>query len=99
MANYANSVSFEKKLGIRFQTVIPRQMIGGTGTGDAAAASYSAKLGVTPEQFLTRFGSPMPPRQFGEHIVTLLTEPKYESALAFGLKGDTGISILEEVAA
>jgi NAD(P)-dependent dehydrogenase (short-subunit alcohol dehydrogenase family) len=99
MANYANGVSSEKKLGIRFQTVVPRQMIGGTGVGNAAAAAYSARMGVTPEQYLTRFGAPMPPRQFGEHIVTLLTNPQYEGDLAFGLKGDTGITVLEGEAA
>jgi hypothetical protein len=99
MANYANGVSSEKKLGIRFQTVVPRQMIGGTGVGNAAAAAYSAKMGITPEQYLVRFGAPMPPRQFGEHVVTLLSEPRYEDGLAFGLKGDTGISLLEGAAA
>lgn len=99
MANYANGVSTEKKLGIRFQTIVPRMMIGGTGVGDAAAAAYSAKLRVTPEQYFTRFGAPMPPRQYGEHVVTLLTDPRYEGDLAFGLKGDTGISVLEGPAA
>jgi NAD(P)-dependent dehydrogenase (short-subunit alcohol dehydrogenase family) len=99
MANYANSLSSEKKLGIRFQTVVPRQMIGGTGVGNAAAAAYSTKLGLTLEQYFTRFGAPMPPRQFGEHVVTLLTDPQYEGDLAFGLKGDTGISVLEGAAA
>ncbi len=98
MANYANSVSTENKLGIRFQTVVPRQIIAGTGVGDAAAAAYSAKLNVTLEQYFTRFGAPMPPRQFGEHVVTLLTNPLYEGDLAFSLKGDTGISILEGAA-
>jgi hypothetical protein len=98
MANYANGVSAEKKLGIRFQTVVPRQIIAGTGVGDAAAAAYSAKLNVTLEQYFTSFGAPMPPRQFGEHVVTLLTNPLYEGDLAFGLKGDTGISILEGAA-
>jgi NAD(P)-dependent dehydrogenase (short-subunit alcohol dehydrogenase family) len=99
MANYANGVSAAKKLGIRFQTVVPRQIIGGTGVGDAAAAAYSAKLNVTLEQYFTRFGAPMPPRQFGEHVVTLLTDPRYEADLAFGLKGDDGISVLEGAAA
>ncbi len=88
----------ENKLGIRFQTVVPRQIIAGTGVGDAAAAAYSAKLNVTLEQYFTRFGAPMPPRQFGEHVVTLLTNPLYEGDLAFSLKGDTGISILEGAA-
>ncbi|HEV7370394.1 SDR family NAD(P)-dependent oxidoreductase [Arenibaculum sp.] len=95
MANYANKLSSERGLGIRFQTVVPRQMIGGTGTGEAAASAYGAKLGIGVEQYLERFGAPMPPRRFGEHVVTLLTDPRYEDGLAFGVKGDTGISILE----
>jgi hypothetical protein len=99
MANYANSVSAEKKLGIRFQAILPRQMVGGTGVGDAAAAAYGAKLGVTTSQYLARSGAPMPPRQFGEHLVTLLSSPQYDADLAFGLKGDTGITVLERASA
>ncbi len=99
MANYANGVSSEKGLGIRFQTVVPQQMIGGTGVGEAGAAAYAARLGVTPDEFLARFGPPMPPRQFGEHVVSLLTDPQFDEARAFGLKGETGISILEGAAA
>jgi NAD(P)-dependent dehydrogenase (short-subunit alcohol dehydrogenase family) len=40
MAKYANGVAEEKKLGIRFQAIVPRQMILDTGTGDAAAGAY-----------------------------------------------------------
>jgi NAD(P)-dependent dehydrogenase (short-subunit alcohol dehydrogenase family) len=99
MANYANGVSSENKLGIRFQTVVPMQMIGGTGVGQAGAVAYSARVGVTPEQFLARFGAPMPPRQFGEYVVALLSDPDFEGGRAFGLKGDSGISVLEGEAA
>jgi hypothetical protein len=62
MAKYANGVSQEKKLGIRFQAVVPRMMILGTGTGDAAAGAYVRSMGITPEEFVARFGAPMPPR-------------------------------------
>jgi NAD(P)-dependent dehydrogenase (short-subunit alcohol dehydrogenase family) len=98
MAKYANGVSSEKQLGIRFQAVLPMQIVGGTGVGDPGAAAYSARLGISPEQFLARFGAPMPPRKFGDYIVSLLTDPKFDSGLAFGLKGDTGITVLEEAA-
>jgi NADP-dependent 3-hydroxy acid dehydrogenase YdfG len=37
MANYANGVSKQKELGIRFQAIVPMQMIGGTGVGDTGA--------------------------------------------------------------
>ena len=99
MANYANGLAAEKALDIRFQTVVPRQMVGGTGVGDAGASAYAARMGVSPAEFLARFGAPLTPRQFGEHVVSLLTDPQYEDSLAFGVKGDTGLSILEGAAA
>lgn len=99
MARYANGVSDEKNLGIRFQVIVPRQMVLGTGTGDAGASAYARAQGITPEAFVARFGAPMPPRDFGDKVVSVLANPDYAEALAFGLKGDTGITIIEETAA
>jgi NAD(P)-dependent dehydrogenase (short-subunit alcohol dehydrogenase family) len=99
MAGYANGVSEQKGLGIRFQTIVPRQMIGGTGVGDAGANAYARAANVTPEAFLARFGAPMPPREFGEKVVSVLDDPQYAEGFAFGLKGDTGITMIEGAAA
>jgi NAD(P)-dependent dehydrogenase (short-subunit alcohol dehydrogenase family) len=99
MAKYANAISQQKHLGIRFQVIVPRQMVLGTGTGDAGASAYARAAGITPEAFVERFGAPMSPHDFGEKIVSVLDDPKYAQALAFGLKGDTGITIIEEAAA
>ncbi len=99
MAKYANGVSEQKNLGIRFQTIIPMQMVGGTGVGDAGANGYARAMGVTPEAFLARFPAPMPPRAFGEKVVAVLNDPQYAEGFAFGLKGDTGVTILEGAAA
>src|SRR6266700_3157476 len=87
MAKYANGVSEQKNLGIRFQAIVPRQMIGGTGVGDAAASAYAGAMGIKPEEYLTRFGAPMPPRAFGEKVVCVLEDPAFAAGLAFGLKG------------
>jgi hypothetical protein len=35
----------------------------------------------------------------GKLVVSVLSDPKYAEGFAFGLKGDTGISMLEGVAA
>jgi NAD(P)-dependent dehydrogenase (short-subunit alcohol dehydrogenase family) len=99
MANYANAVAQQKGLGVRFQTVIPRQMILAGGVGAAGAEAYSKAHGITPEQFVARFGAPMPPRDFGDKLVSILVEPEYAKGVTFGLKGDTGITILEGAAA
>ena len=99
MARYANGVSEQKGLGIRFQAIVPLQIVGGTGVGDVGANAYARAMGVNTEEFLARFGTPMPPREFGEKVVSVLDDPKYAEAFAFGLKGDTGVTILEGAAA
>jgi NAD(P)-dependent dehydrogenase (short-subunit alcohol dehydrogenase family) len=95
MAKYANGVSEQKGLGIRFQVIVPQQMVGGTGVGDAGANAYARAMGIETEAFLARFGAPMPPRAFGEKVVSVLDDPAYADGFAFGLKGDTGITVLE----
>jgi NAD(P)-dependent dehydrogenase (short-subunit alcohol dehydrogenase family) len=99
MAKYANGVSEQKHLGIRFQAIVPQQIIGGTGVGDEGASAYARAAGIRREEFLARFGAPMPPREFGEKVVAVLDDPKYAEGIAFGLKGDTGITTLEGAAA
>jgi NAD(P)-dependent dehydrogenase (short-subunit alcohol dehydrogenase family) len=99
MAQYANKVSAQKNLGIRFQVIVPRQMVPGTGIGDEAATAYASALNLDLQTYFARFGAPMPPRAFGEKFVTVLTDAQYAEGFAFGLKGDTGVTILEEAAA
>src|SRR5260370_27394669 len=98
MAKYANGISQQKNLGIRFQAIVPQQMVGGTGVGDAGASAYAGAMGIKPEEFLARFGAPMPPRAFGDKVVAVLEDPQYAEDLAFGFKG-TGDTMLEEAAA
>jgi hypothetical protein len=95
MTRYANELSRQRGLGIRFQTAVPMQIVGGTGVGDEASAAYAQAAGVSRDAFLARFGTPISPRQFGEQIVSILQDPAKASGNAFGLKGDTGITVLE----
>jgi NAD(P)-dependent dehydrogenase (short-subunit alcohol dehydrogenase family) len=99
MAKYANGVSQQKNLGIRFQAIVPLQMVGGTGVGDAGANAYARAMGIEPAEFLARFGATMPPRECGEKVVSVLVDPQFAEGLAFGLKGDMGITVLEGEAA
>jgi hypothetical protein len=46
MAKYANGVSEKKRLGIRFQAIVPQQMVLGTGVGDAGANAYAHAMGT-----------------------------------------------------
>ncbi|MBW8844463.1 MAG: SDR family oxidoreductase [Burkholderiales bacterium] len=98
MARYANGVSTQADLGIRFQVIVPQQMVGGTGVGDTGAEAYAQALGISKAQFLAR-NPDMPPSDFGAKVVSLLTDAQYAQGVAFGLRGDTGITVLEEAAA
>jgi NAD(P)-dependent dehydrogenase (short-subunit alcohol dehydrogenase family) len=99
MAKHANGVSQQKNLGIRFQAIVPDQIIGGTGVGDEASSAYARAMGIERGVFLARFGAPLPPRRFGDYLVAVLDDPQYATGFAFGLKGDTGITVLEGEAA
>jgi len=70
-------------------------MVGGTGVGDTGANAYARAMGLKPEEFLARFGAPMPPREFGERVVAVLDDPRFAEGFAFGLKGGIGVTILE----
>jgi NAD(P)-dependent dehydrogenase (short-subunit alcohol dehydrogenase family) len=94
MASYANVVSEELDLGIRFQALVPQQITAAGGIGRSASEYYSRRKGVTPEEFLAGFGKPLSAHDFGEHVVSILTEAKFEEAPAFGIKGDHGIVAL-----
>lgn len=95
IAHYANALSAQKGLGIRFQTLIPRQMVAGTGTGDAGSQAYAAAQGITPNAFLERFGLPLTPRAYGDKVVEILENPAYLDISAFGIAADTGITPIE----
>jgi NAD(P)-dependent dehydrogenase (short-subunit alcohol dehydrogenase family) len=95
MAKYANRVSEQRELGICFQTIIPRQMILGTGIGDTAAGAYARAMDIEPKAFVARFGAPMPPRVFGENVVAVLDDPTHAEGFAFGLSGDKGVMMIE----
>jgi NAD(P)-dependent dehydrogenase (short-subunit alcohol dehydrogenase family) len=98
MAKYANRVAEQKELGIRFQAILPRQIVLGTGIGDAAAGAYAKALDIEPEAFVARFGAPMPPRLFGDNVVAVLDDPTHAEGFAFGLTGDKGVTMIEGLA-
>jgi hypothetical protein len=93
MADYANGVA--KNLDLRFQAILPLQIIGDTELGRTAAEAYARIRGVSLETFLASSGAPLPPRKVGEYVVSILTDPRYEAGVAFGMKGDLGIVSLD----
>jgi len=95
MAAYANGAADELGLDIRFQALLPLQIVGTTQLGRTAAEAYARRKGVSTESFLAGFGKPLSPRDYGEHVVSVLTEARYAGATALGIHGDTGVSALQ----
>jgi pimeloyl-ACP methyl ester carboxylesterase len=93
MADYANGVASDLGVDVRFQALLVRQIVGATELGRTAAEAYARQKGVSLETFLAGFGKPLIPRDFGEYVIALLTDPKYENATAFGIRGDTGVEL------
>ncbi len=96
MADYANDVAKGLDLDIRFQAIVPQQIIGDTELGRTAAEAYARRKGVSLEAFLAGFGAPLPPRKVGDNVVAILTDPRYATGVAFGMKGDLGIVSLDD---
>jgi NAD(P)-dependent dehydrogenase (short-subunit alcohol dehydrogenase family) len=96
MAHYANGIAAERGLGIYFQVLVPQQIVGETALGHQAASAGARRRGISIAAFLAaRYGAPLSPWQYGEHVVTLLTEPRYTTGVAYGFKGDMGITALD----
>jgi hypothetical protein len=95
MTAYANGVANDLNLGIRFQALLVRQIVGATELGRTAAEAYGRRKGVSTEAFLAGFGKPLDPRDYGEFVAAVLTDPRYENAQAFAIRGETGIQPLD----
>ena len=61
LANYCQGESAALERGVRFVALLPKQLVGSTALGAAAAAAYAARAGVSGEEFLMRFGTPLTP--------------------------------------
>jgi hypothetical protein len=89
----------QKNLGIRFQAIVPLQIIGGTGVGDAGANAYARAAGMSPNNSWPASARRCRPGSSARKLSRLLDDPQYAEGVAFGLKGDTGITVLEGAAA
>jgi NAD(P)-dependent dehydrogenase (short-subunit alcohol dehydrogenase family) len=88
MAEYAQEVSDEKKLGIRFFAVLPLQLIEGTMIGTTAAVNYGAAQGLSAADFLKRrWKVPLDADKVGAAIVGGLRGDLVDGVAAIGVTG------------
>ena len=96
MAQYANEISLERKLGLTFQVLVPMQMVGKTEMVETVAGCYAQRAGVSTEAFLAaRYQKPpLTTREYGRYVATILREPAYASGVAFGIDSVNGVTFL-----
>jgi hypothetical protein len=96
MAHSANAAARERGLSVNFQVVLPLQLIGGTAFGHQVASAYAEIEGVTPEQhILDTYGTVLLPEHVGEHVTEMLTDPRYSSGVAYGIRANAGLVPLD----
>jgi hypothetical protein len=94
MAHYAKDVANKRGLGI--PSSARAQMIGDAALAQQVAGTYARRQGIPIEAHLTaKYGKPLSLRRYGEYVVTLLTDPRYETGVAYGVKAGTGITPLD----
>ena len=94
MVQYANQVAIQRSLGIRFQAILPMQIIGDTNLGQQAAGAYAKRKNITVESYLSAAGKPLSAQTYATHFIKLLTDKSYADGVAYGIKHD-GITKLE----
>ncbi|YCI06720.1 SDR family NAD(P)-dependent oxidoreductase (plasmid) [Ensifer sp. D2-11] len=94
IAKYAEGLSTQLDLGVRFRVIVPRQMFAGTGVGNAGIAGYAAAAGRSfAEQAAT--WPDMTPRGFGDTIAELIGTTALADAMIYAVRGDTGVTVIE----
>jgi NAD(P)-dependent dehydrogenase (short-subunit alcohol dehydrogenase family) len=98
MADEANHRARERGLDIRFQALLPLQMIGETAFAQEIAGAYARRKGITVEEHLSsRYGADrLTARSFGECVAMLLADPRYAAGVAYGFQGGAGIVPLDD---
>ena len=96
LALYLQGISDERKLGIRFVALVPKQMIAGTEIGDRAAKMYAAKAGISQEKFMERFDKPLTPHMVAEGILTI-ARGEGPAGPTIAITGKSGLEAMEAI--
>ena len=85
-AAYADDEARRQELGIRVLAVLPR-LTAATELGLPAVRVYAARQGVSEDQYLSRFGTPVTPERAGAAFLELAAG-ELDGVVAFALSGD-----------
>lgn len=95
MARDANAIAEARQLSIRFQALLPMQLIAETPLGLTVAREYARRRGISVEAHVAeRYGTNMTARAYGERVAEWLTAPR-ANGVAFGV-GESGVYPMDE---
>lgn len=95
MARDANAIADARQASIRFQALLPMQLMTDTPLGLTVAREYARRRGVSVEAHVAeRYGTTMNARGYGDRVAMWLMEPA-TNGIAFGVS-DAGVTPLEE---
>jgi NAD(P)-dependent dehydrogenase (short-subunit alcohol dehydrogenase family) len=94
IAKYAEGLSEQLGLGLRFRVIVPRQMFVGTGVGDTGIRAYAAAAGRSVAEQAATWPD-MTPRAFGDIVTERISSSGLADAMVYGVRGDTGMTVIE----
>ena len=72
LVNYGQREADRLDLGLKFISIIPKQLVAGTEIGKGASNAYAASVGKTSEQFMGQWEKPLTPAMIGENILDFI---------------------------
>jgi NAD(P)-dependent dehydrogenase (short-subunit alcohol dehydrogenase family) len=93
MARDANAVATERGSKVRFQVLVPMQLVPETPLARTVASEYARRRGASIEQHVAeRYGASMSARAYGEHVASLLADGN-ATALAYGIRAGEVVAL------
>jgi NAD(P)-dependent dehydrogenase (short-subunit alcohol dehydrogenase family) len=93
LGGYMHALSKRRGLGIRFVTLLPKQLVVGTTIGEQASHAYGEAAGIGQASFMERFGAPLLPEGVADAIVGIVRDVDSD-ATTFAVTGG-GVELLQ----
>lgn len=93
LIEYAQREADDLDLGLRFLSIIPRQLVQGTEKGSDAAAAYARVVDKPLDQFWTQWKNPLTAPDVASHVIELLRKPAPRSATSYAITGEGALEL------
>ncbi len=88
LTEYAQREADNLDLGLRFLSIIPKQLVQGTEKGLAAATAYAAAVGKPLDQFWSQWDNALTAKGIADHVVELLGRPEALPSNSYTITGN-----------